>query len=34
MNQLDIPRDSLPETGAEMKELMESISRFNNDEGG
>ena len=34
MNHLDIPRDSLPETGAEMKELMESISRFNNDEGG
>lgn len=29
MNHLDIPQDQLPETGAEMKELMEGVSRFN-----
>lgn len=28
LNHLDVPRESLPETGAEMKELMESVSRF------
>ena len=34
INHLDIPRADLPETGEEMKELMESISRYNNEEGG
>lgn len=29
LNHLDVPRDQLPETGAAMKELMESVSRFN-----
>jgi len=29
MNHLDLPRDQLPETGKAMKELMESVSRFN-----
>lgn len=29
LNHLDVPREALPETGAEMKELMESVSRFN-----
>lgn len=28
MNHLDIPREDLPKTGAEMKELMEGVSRF------
>lgn len=29
LNHLDVPREQLPETGAEMKELMEGVSRFN-----
>lgn len=29
LNHLDIPNDKLPETGQEMKALMESVSRFN-----
>lgn len=29
VNHLDVPREDLPETGAEMKALMESVSRFN-----
>jgi predicted amidohydrolase len=29
LNHLDIPREQLPETGAEMKDLMEGVSRFN-----
>lgn len=28
LNHLDVPREDLPETGEEMKELMESVSRF------
>lgn len=32
INHLDLPRDQLPETGAAMKELMESINRFNHPE--
>lgn len=28
INHLDIPADELPKTGAEMKELMENVSRF------
>ncbi len=28
LNHLDIPRDQLPETGQKMKELMESVSRY------
>jgi len=34
INHLDLPREDLPETGVAMKELMENISRFNDDEGG
>lgn len=29
LNHLDIPREDLPETGQDMKALMESVSRFN-----
>lgn len=29
LNHLDVPRDQLPETGQEMKSLLESRSRFN-----
>lgn len=29
LNHLDIPREELPETGQEMKELMENVSRYN-----
>jgi len=29
LNHLDVPREDLPETGAEMKALMEGVSRFN-----
>ncbi len=29
LNHLDMPREKLPETGAEMKELMEGVSRYN-----
>lgn len=29
LNHMDIPRKDLPETGQEMKALMESVSRFN-----
>lgn len=29
LNHLDIPNDTLPETGQDMKALMESVSRFN-----
>lgn len=28
-NHLDIPREDLPETGQDMKALMEGVSRFN-----
>ncbi|MEM7504501.1 MAG: nitrilase-related carbon-nitrogen hydrolase [Pseudomonadota bacterium] len=28
LNHLDVPRETLPETGEAMKELMESVSRF------
>jgi hypothetical protein len=28
INHLDIPSDELPNTGEEMKALMESVSRF------
>lgn len=31
LNHLDLPREALPETGQEMKALMEGISRFNQD---
>lgn len=34
MNHLDIPREQLPETGKDMKDLMEGVSRFNQKEGG
>lgn len=34
MNHLDLPREKLPETGEEMKEMMEGISRFNQNVGG
>ena len=29
LNHMDIPREDLPETGAKMKELIESVSRYN-----
>ena len=29
MNHLDIPAEDLPDTGLDMKALMESVSRFN-----
>ncbi|WP_371397831.1 nitrilase-related carbon-nitrogen hydrolase [Fretibacter rubidus] len=32
INHMDLPRDQLPETGVAMKELMESVSRFNHPE--
>lgn len=32
LNHLDIPREQLPETGQEMKALMEGVSRFNHPE--
>ncbi|MEM7279920.1 MAG: carbon-nitrogen hydrolase family protein [Pseudomonadota bacterium] len=31
LNHLDVPRDQLPETGQDMKALMESVSRFQSD---
>ena len=31
LNHLDMPRDDLPETGQDMKALMESVSRYNRD---
>lgn len=31
LNHLDLPRDELPETGKAMKDLMESVSRFNSE---
>ena len=30
INHMDLPRDQLPETGQAMKAMMESVSRFNN----
>ena len=33
INHLDMPQKDLPETGKEMKEMMESISRFSNERG-
>ena len=29
LNHLDMPREMLPETGQDMKSMMESISRYN-----
>lgn len=31
LNHLDMPREELPETGQDMKALMESVSRYNRD---
>lgn len=33
LNHLDLPREKLPETGQEMKELMENVSRFGGGKG-
>lgn len=32
LNHMDLPREDLPETGVAMKEMMESVSRFNHPE--